>query len=106
MIIYVLINAAFMYVLPLSELAESPLAAADAAKAVFGSNGSIVVSTPQVKKVSVLVYISHLKLSSSITVQYGSAQVPDRALRSTLLCLILDKVAANPKIIYIFLFNM
>jgi len=43
-VIYVLINMAFLHVLPMSTLANSKLAAADAAKAVFGSSGSIIVT--------------------------------------------------------------
>ena len=35
---------AFMYVLPISNIANSPLAASDVAKAVFGEKGSIVVT--------------------------------------------------------------
>jgi APA family basic amino acid/polyamine antiporter len=44
MIIYVLINMAFLHVLPMSTLANSNLAAADAAKAVFGNQGAIIVT--------------------------------------------------------------
>ena len=44
MLIYILINMAFLHVLPMSTLANSKLAAADAAKAVFGSSGSIIVT--------------------------------------------------------------
>lgn len=42
--IYVIINMAFLYVLPVSNMANSPLAASDVAKAVFGENGSIIVT--------------------------------------------------------------
>ena len=42
--IYIIINMAFMYVLPISNIANSPLAASDVAKAVFGEKGSIVVT--------------------------------------------------------------
>jgi basic amino acid/polyamine antiporter, APA family len=42
-LLYLLINAAFLAVLPLSGIAESPLAAAGAASVVFGSRGSAVV---------------------------------------------------------------
>ena len=41
--LYLLINAAFLAVLPLSGIAASPLAAAGAASVVFGSNGGMVV---------------------------------------------------------------
>jgi len=44
-LIYVVINMAFFYVLPVSELAHSPLAASDVAKVVFGNNGAIIVTT-------------------------------------------------------------
>ena len=44
MLIYVLINMAFLHVLPMSTLANSKLAAADAAEAVFGSKGAIIVT--------------------------------------------------------------
>ena len=43
MVLYLLINAAFLAVLPLSGIAASPLAAAGAASVVFGSNGGMVV---------------------------------------------------------------
>jgi APA family basic amino acid/polyamine antiporter len=43
-VIYILINMAFFQVLPVSALANSPLAAADVAKVVFGTNGSIIVT--------------------------------------------------------------
>ena len=42
--IYVLINIAFLHVLPTSAMADSPLAAADVAKIVFGENGSVIVT--------------------------------------------------------------
>ena len=42
MVIYVLINIAFLHVLPISGLANSKLAAADAANVVFGKNGAII----------------------------------------------------------------
>ncbi|WNM18677.1 APC family permease [Flavobacterium capsici] len=43
-IIYVIINLAFFYVLPVENIANSPLAAADVAKLIFGKKGSIVVT--------------------------------------------------------------
>ena len=42
--IYVLINMAFLHVLPASGMADSPLAAADVAKVVFGEKGSVIVT--------------------------------------------------------------
>lgn len=42
--IYIIINMAFLYVLPISNIANSPLAASDVAKAVFGEKGSILVT--------------------------------------------------------------
>lgn len=42
--IYIIINMAFLYVLPVSSIANSPLAASDIAKVVFGEKGSIVVT--------------------------------------------------------------
>jgi len=44
MVIYVLINMAFLHVLPMSTLGNSKLAAADAAKVVFGSKGAVIVT--------------------------------------------------------------
>ncbi len=41
--IYLLINIAFVYALPTSALAGSPLAAATVAKAIFGSRGELLV---------------------------------------------------------------
>jgi APA family basic amino acid/polyamine antiporter len=43
-IIYFLINAALMHLIPLSSYANSTLAIADGAKVVFGENGKIVVT--------------------------------------------------------------
>lgn len=43
-VLYVLINMAFFHVLPVASLANSPLAAADVAKVVFGNNGAIIVT--------------------------------------------------------------
>jgi APA family basic amino acid/polyamine antiporter len=42
--IYVVVNIAFFYVVPIALLANSPLAASDVAKVVFGSNGSTIVT--------------------------------------------------------------
>ncbi len=42
--IYTIINIAFFYVLPVSALANSPLAASDVAKVVFGQNFAIIVT--------------------------------------------------------------
>jgi APA family basic amino acid/polyamine antiporter len=44
MLIYVLINMAFLHVLSISTVASSKLAAADAANAVFGNKGAIIVT--------------------------------------------------------------
>lgn len=43
-VIYVILNMAFLYVLPISSLANSPLAASEVAKVVFGNNGAIIVT--------------------------------------------------------------
>lgn len=43
-VIYVVINIAFLYVLPVSAIANSPLAASDVAKVVFGNNGATIVT--------------------------------------------------------------
>ncbi len=43
-LIYVVLNMAFFYVLPVSSLANSPLAASEVAKVVFGNNGAIIVT--------------------------------------------------------------
>jgi len=43
MVLYLLINVAFLAVLPLSSIAASPLAASGAASVVFGSHGGTVV---------------------------------------------------------------
>lgn len=42
--IYVLINIAFFYVLPIENVAKSNLAAADVANIIFGKNGAIIVT--------------------------------------------------------------
>jgi APA family basic amino acid/polyamine antiporter len=41
--IYVLINAAFLYVLPISSMAGQPLVAATAAGAIFGDKGDLII---------------------------------------------------------------
>jgi APA family basic amino acid/polyamine antiporter len=43
-LIYVVINMAFFYVMPVSSLANKPLAAADVANVVFGNKGAIIVN--------------------------------------------------------------
>ncbi len=43
-VIYVVINIAFLYVLPVSAIANSPLVASDVAKVVFGNNGATIVT--------------------------------------------------------------
>jgi len=42
--VYVLINIAFLYVLPIDEMAKSKLVAADAASKIFGANGAAIIS--------------------------------------------------------------
>ena len=44
MVIYVLLNVAFFHVLSVASLANSPLAASDVAKVVFGNYGSVIVT--------------------------------------------------------------
>ena len=43
-VVYMLINVAYLYVLPIEKMAESPLVGATAASIVFGSNGAILIS--------------------------------------------------------------
>ncbi len=42
--IYLVVNAAYMYVLPVEEMAGKPLVAADAARTVFGQAGAAIVA--------------------------------------------------------------
>jgi APA family basic amino acid/polyamine antiporter len=42
--VYVLINIAFLYILPVGVMAKSPLVAATAAEKIFGTNGASVIS--------------------------------------------------------------
>jgi APA family basic amino acid/polyamine antiporter len=42
--VYVIINIAFLYVLPIGEMAQSPLVAASAAEKIFGVNGASIIS--------------------------------------------------------------
>ncbi len=42
--IYLVVNAAYLYVLPVSEMAGRPLVAADAARTVFGQAGAAIVA--------------------------------------------------------------
>lgn len=41
---YLLINAAYLYILPVEKMAESPLVAATAAEVVFGNSGAVIIS--------------------------------------------------------------
>ncbi|GMV00272.1 MAG: amino acid transporter [Ignavibacteriota bacterium] len=43
-IVYVLINIAYLYVMPIEEIANSPLVAAAAAEKIFGKNGGAIIS--------------------------------------------------------------
>ena len=43
-VVYMLINVAYLYVLPIEKMAESPLVGATAASIVFGSNGAILIT--------------------------------------------------------------
>ncbi|MBL1124054.1 MAG: amino acid permease [Ignavibacteriota bacterium] len=43
-IVYVLINLAYLYVMPIEEIANSPLVAAAAAEKIFGKNGGAIIS--------------------------------------------------------------
>lgn len=42
--VYVIINLAYLYVMPIEEIAKSPLVAASAAERIFGSSGGSIVS--------------------------------------------------------------
>ncbi|MCK9281256.1 MAG: amino acid permease [Melioribacteraceae bacterium] len=42
--VYVIINLAYLYVMPIEEIAKSPLVAASAAEKIFGSSGGSIVS--------------------------------------------------------------
>lgn len=42
--VYVLVNVAYLYVLPIGEIANSPLVAASAVEKIFGSNGGAIIS--------------------------------------------------------------
>ncbi len=44
MAVYVLVNIAFLYVLPVNVMAKSPLVAASAAQVIFGTGGASVIS--------------------------------------------------------------
>jgi APA family basic amino acid/polyamine antiporter len=43
-VVYMMINVAYLYVLPIDEMAKSPLVAASAAEVVFGSYGASIIS--------------------------------------------------------------
>ena len=43
-VVYMLINAAYLYVLPVDQMAKSPLVAATAAEVIFGQNGAVIIS--------------------------------------------------------------
>jgi APA family basic amino acid/polyamine antiporter len=42
--VYVLINAAFLYILPIDVMAKSPLVAASAAEVIFGTSGASIIA--------------------------------------------------------------
>jgi len=42
--VYVLINIAYLYVLPVEQMADSPLVAASAAEVIFGNSGASIIS--------------------------------------------------------------
>ncbi len=44
MAVYVLINIAFLYILPIDEMSKSPLVGATAAEKIFGVNGASIIS--------------------------------------------------------------
>ena len=44
MAVYVLINLAFLYILPIDEMSKSPLVGATAAEKIFGVNGASIIS--------------------------------------------------------------
>lgn len=44
MTVYVIINIAFLYVLPIDEMSKSPLVAASAVEKIFGVNGASIIS--------------------------------------------------------------
>lgn len=43
-VIYMLINSAYLYVLPVDQMAKSPLVAASAAEIIFGHYGAVIIS--------------------------------------------------------------
>lgn len=43
-IVYMLINSAYLYVLPVDQMAKSPLVAASAAEIIFGHYGAVIIS--------------------------------------------------------------
>lgn len=84
-LVYVLINVAYLYVLPIDEMARSPLVAASAAEKIFGSNGGMIIS--------IAVIISTFgALNGSIL---ATARVPYAMARANLFFLSLGKV--HPK---------
>jgi APA family basic amino acid/polyamine antiporter len=42
--VYMLVNAAYLYVLPVDKMAQSPLVAATASELIFGKNGAAIIS--------------------------------------------------------------
>jgi APA family basic amino acid/polyamine antiporter len=44
MIVYVLMNVAYLYVMPIGEIAKSPLVAASATEKIFGQSGGAIIS--------------------------------------------------------------
>lgn len=43
-VVYMLVNAAYLYVLPVDKMAQSPLVAATASELIFGKNGAAIIS--------------------------------------------------------------
>jgi len=95
MLIYVLMNAALIYVLPLSELAGSKLPAADAARRLFGESGgklmlglSLISLPPMINAVMlcaprILFAMSRARLFPSAMGSVSARGNPDWALAAT-----------------------
>ncbi|MCX7798505.1 MAG: amino acid permease [Melioribacter sp.] len=83
--VYVLINIAYLYVLPINEMAKSPLVAASAAEKIFGTQGGSIIS--------MIVIVSTLSaLNGSIL---ATARVPFAMSRAKLFFKGLGKVHPN-----------
>ena len=79
--LYLLVNAAVMHVLPIGALANSTLAAADAAKVVLGPGGGVVVTALAIIAVATLANLQIMEHSRNTFAMARKGLLPPRLAR-------------------------